>query len=164
MKKAIKILTLLIIFVLLIFVLWFTIKPNVKPKSETFHKVNPIQNYKDENAYINGTLENFIQIYCNLVNNRDVDTSFLEDVVDKNSAILQNLKNSITTLRESNKSIDMSILKTTLISDSQDSIALEVILAKTIANQDGSSKKDESTIIITLSKNNGYKITNYSLK
>lgn len=164
MKKSLRILILLIIFVLLVFALWFAIKPNVKPKSEPFNRVNPIQNYKDETAYINGTLENFIQIYCNLVNNKDVDISFLEDVVDNNSTILQNLKNSITTLRESNKRIDMSILKTTTISDSQDSINLEVILDKTIIAQDGSSKKDESTIMITLSKNNGYKITNYSLK
>lgn len=164
MKKSLKILILLIIFVLLVFSLWFAIKPKVKPKSETFNRVNPIQNYKDETAYINGTLENFIQIYCNLVNNKDVDISFLEDVVDNNSTILQNLKNSITTLRESNKSIDMSILRITTISDSQDIINLEVILDKTIIAQDGLSKKDASTIMITLSKNNGYKITNYSLK
>lgn len=163
MKKIFKIAALLSSIILLTFILLYIVNFRAKPASETSRKIDPIQNYKDKNAYIDGPIENFIQIYCNLVNNKDTDLSFLEDVVDKNSAIFQSLKSSITTLRQSNTSLDISILKINEISESQDSMDLEVTLSKTTINQEGSSKKEEPAILITLSKNNGYKITNCSL-
>ncbi|WP_286906503.1 hypothetical protein [Clostridium sp. UBA1652] len=77
---------------------------NQKNKEDTFF--NEEANIKDDEAYVEELVTSLSSILKNMVNNKDADLSYLNDIVNNNSDAYNILENKIKIYREKNITIE----------------------------------------------------------
>lgn len=125
--------------------------------------MNPVQNYKNNDAYVEQVVNSFFQVAANLVNSKTLDLSYLEEVVDKNSNAFSAVEKELSTLRKAGGEIQFVInsLNITQKSDTLYEVAVTVDKINTNATE---NKPDLEDLLLTVKVQEGYKIVEYVKK
>lgn len=125
--------------------------------------INPVQNYKNNEAYVEEVVNNFFQMTANLVNNKASDPSYLEEVVDKNSNAFSAVEKELSALRKTGGEIQLVVdsLNITQKSDTLYEVAVTVDKINTNATENKPNLED---LLLTVKVQEGYKIVEYVKK
>ena len=109
MNKKAKIIVIIVSVIFIVAGVLFTIKivnnTNKQTSEEVEIQVDPKAREKSDNALIEDTVRNFRGIYASLVNDKELDFSFLNNVITKDSEIYKKVVGDI----EAKRSLDTKI-------------------------------------------------------
>jgi len=160
MNKTLKTIIIALVVVIVTGGVFYVVKNQMDPGKEEEVKVNPVQNYKNYDAYVEETINSFFQTYSNMVNSKSIDMSYLSDIVDKNSAAYKVIESEINELRKNSVQLQIAITEINIIQKADNlynaKVTIDKIITSGAANENPISKLE-----ITVRAQEGYKITEY---
>lgn len=158
-KKYLYLILALVVIAALTGTFYFTNKENnIGEEKEV--QINPIQNYKNNEAYVEQVVNSFFQVYTNLANSKTLDFSYLGDVVDKTSTAHGAIEQEIATLRKNGEEIQIIIMEMNISQKSDTLYEVKVTTDKIISSA-SDNKPNLENLLITVKAQDGYKIVDF---
>lgn len=165
MKKKSSYLILTLVVIIALTGSYYFVNKNNKANQGTEKEVviNPVQNYKNNEAYVEQVVTNLFQISTNLVNSKTLDSSYLEKIVDKNSNAFSAIEKEIADLRKVGGETQI-IINSMNISQKSDTLYEVAVTIDTVNTSATENKPNLEDLLLTVKVQEGYKITEYVKK
>lgn len=161
MNKKFKYLITVLILIIIAAGAFYGINSKLNRGKEKEVQINPIQNYKNTDAYVEQNVSSFFQVYSNLVNNKSVEMTYLSDVVDKNSDAYKIIETEINQLRKNSAQILIAITDIKIEQTADNLYVANVTIDKILTEGTDIDATPTNKIILTIKAQEGYKITEY---
>jgi len=161
MNKKLKYLIIVLALIIIAVGAFYGINSKLNKGKEKEVQINPIQNYKNIDAYVEQNVASFFQIYSNLVNNKTVEMTYLSDVVDKNSDAYNIIVAEIMQLRKNSAQILIAITEIKIEQTADNLYIANVTIDKLLTEGSDIDATPMNKIILTIKAQDGYKITEY---